>query len=65
MVARTKPNEIYLTRVYDAPAKTVWDASTDPDHLSKWQPPVGFDMEFIRADFRDGGNCFFKMSNQT
>ncbi len=26
-------------------------------------PPVGFDMEFLGAEFREGGSCFFRMSN--
>ena len=31
MSAKSKPNEIKITRVYDAPVKAVWDAWTDPE----------------------------------
>lgn len=42
MAAKNKPNKLYLTRLYDAPVKTVWEAWTDPVHLAKWWGPRGF-----------------------
>ena len=32
---------------------------TNPKHFSKWLAPTGFEMEFIRADIRAGGNSFY------
>lgn len=38
MAARNKPNEIYITRIYDASVKTVWDAWTDPKKVAQCAP---------------------------
>lgn len=55
MPARIKPNEIYLTREYDAPVKTVWDAWTDPEQVAKWWGPRGFTLTTHRKELRPGG----------
>ena len=52
-----------INRSFAAPIDLLFEMWTDPDHLLKWLPPVGFEMEFRRADIREGGNCFFQMSN--
>ena len=36
---------------------------TDPEHFSKWLPPTGFEMEFIKADIRPGGRTFCMMTD--
>lgn len=35
---------------------------TDPKHFSRWLPPSGFEMNFIRADMRPGGSTFYFMT---
>lgn len=52
-----------INRSFAAPIDRVFDMWTDPAHLANWLPPAGFDMTFIRTDFREGGECFFRMSN--
>lgn len=52
-----------INRSFAAPIETVYDMWTKPEHFSKWLPPTGFTMEFIRADLRVGGRSFFKMTN--
>lgn len=52
-----------INRSFAAPIELLFEMWTDPDHLSKWLPPTGVEMEFLRADIREGGNSFFKMSN--
>ena len=52
-----------INRSFSAPVDQVFDMWIDPVHLSNWLPPAGFDMTFLRADFRKGGDCFFRMSN--
>jgi uncharacterized protein YndB with AHSA1/START domain len=52
-----------INRSFEAPPEAVFDLWTDPDHLARWLPPAGFDMRFLRADFRAGGSCLFRMSN--
>lgn len=56
-------NSFVINRSFDAPIEAVFDMWIDADHLARWLPPDGFDMTFLRADFRVGGSCFFRMSN--
>jgi len=56
-----KPNEIYLTRIYDAPVKTVWDAWTDPKQVAHWYGPRGFKLTTHSMDVRTGGSWTFIM----
>ena len=50
-----------INRAFDAPLELMFQMWTDPTHFSQWLPPVGFRMEFIRADIRTGGSSFFCM----
>lgn len=53
-----------INRSFSAPIDQVFEMWTQPDHLSQWLPPVGFEMDILRADVREGGDCFFRMSNR-
>lgn len=59
----TGRNSFVINRSFDAPVQTLFEMWTDPNHFAKWLPPVGFDMEFLRAELREGGRCFFRMYN--
>lgn len=61
MAARNKPNEIYLTRIYDAPAKLVWDAWTDPKKVAQWWGPRGFTITTHSKDLKVGGHWSYTM----
>ncbi len=61
MAARNKPNEIYITRVYDAPVKMVWDAWTDPKQVAQWWGPRGFTLTTHHKDVRTGGSWNYIM----
>jgi uncharacterized protein YndB with AHSA1/START domain len=61
MAAQSKPNELYLTRVYDAPLKLVWDAWTDPEKAAKWWGPRGFTLTTHSKDLRKGGHWNYTM----
>jgi uncharacterized protein YndB with AHSA1/START domain len=61
MSARSKPNEIRITRVYDAPVRMVWDAWTDPDQVGKWWGPRGFTLTTHSKDLRPGGTWNYTM----
>jgi uncharacterized protein YndB with AHSA1/START domain len=54
-----------INRSFEAPLATMFKVWTDPKHFSKWLPPTGFDMEFIRADIRPGGSSFYCMFNNS
>lgn len=61
MVARSKPNEISITRVYDAPLKMVWEAWTDPAQVAQWWGPRGFTLTTHGKDLRPGGFWHYTM----
>ena len=61
MVANRKPNELYLTRVFDAPVRLVWDAWTDPDQVGEWWGPRGFTITTHSRDLRPGGKWIYTM----
>lgn len=61
MVAEAKPNEIKITRVYDAPIEVVWDAWTDPEQVAKWWGPRGFTLTTHSKDLRPGGHWHYTM----
>ncbi len=56
--------ELFLiNRSFKAPIDKVYDLWTKPEHIKRWLPPTGFEMEYLREEVRPGGNCFFKMFN--
>ncbi len=61
MSAKNKPNEIYITRIYDAPVKMVWEAWTDPEQVGKWWGPRGFTITTHSKDTRTGGHWSYTM----
>lgn len=61
MAAKSKPNEIQITRIYDAPVKMVWDAWVDPVQVAKWWGPRGFSITTTQKDVRPGGSWTYVM----
>lgn len=61
MTASNSSNEIKITRVYDAPVKTVWDAWADPEQVGKWWGPRGFTLTTYHKDMRTGGSWRYTM----
>ena len=54
-----------INRSFDAPLELMFEMWTNPEHFSKWLPPTGFDMKFLRSDIRPGGSNFYMMTNHT
>jgi uncharacterized protein YndB with AHSA1/START domain len=46
---------IIMTRVYDAPRARVWEAMTEPRHVSRWWGGPGFTNPVCETDLRPGG----------
>ena len=61
MALKSKPNELAITRVYDAPVKAVWDAWTDPQQAAQWWGPRGFTITTHHKDLRPGGTWDYTM----
>jgi uncharacterized protein YndB with AHSA1/START domain len=59
----TGKDEFVINRSFDAPIETVFAIWTSPEHLSQWLAPTGFQMRFIKADIKPGGNTLFLMSD--
>ena len=61
MVEKNNPNEIRITRIYDAPVEAVWEAWTDPDQVAQWWGPRGFTITTHSKDLRPGGSWVYTM----
>lgn len=61
MAAKNKPNELYITRIYDAPVKMVWDAWVDPKQVAQWWGPRGFTLTSKNKDVKPGGKWVYTM----
>jgi len=46
---------IIMRRTYDAPRAKVWEASTEPRHVSRWWGGPGFSNPVCEMDVRPGG----------
>ena len=61
MVAKSKSpkkpaaQEVFFTRILDAPRELVWKAWTDPKHVAQWWGPNGFTNPVCELDVRPGG----------
>jgi len=61
MEAYVEEQEIVVKRVLRAPREIVFEAFTDPEHLSVWWGPTGFSTTTSRYDARPGGQWEYVM----
>lgn len=54
--------ELVITRVFEAPARLLFEAYTKPEHIKKWFGPKGWPVTFCEMDFRVGGHFRFAMT---
>jgi uncharacterized protein YndB with AHSA1/START domain len=59
--ASTADREIVITRVVDAPRDLVFQAWTEPQHVTHWYGPTGFTITIQEMDVRPGGVWLFIM----
>ncbi|MGB3525415.1 MAG: SRPBCC domain-containing protein [Flavobacteriales bacterium] len=57
----TAQRTLVIERMFDAPAKLVFNAWTRPEHLVHWFGPSGFTLPTCEQDFRIGGKYKFCM----
>jgi len=55
MESNTKDRELLITRTLNAPAELVWEAFTNPEHVTNWWGPNGFTNTIYTMDLRPGG----------
>jgi uncharacterized protein YndB with AHSA1/START domain len=61
MTLKIKPNELHITRIYNAQVKQVWDAWVDPKQVAQWWGPRGFTITTVRKDVKKGGGWLYTM----
>jgi len=54
--------EVVITRVFDAPARLLFEAYSKPEHIMKWFGPKGWPVTLCEMDFRKGGRFRFAMT---
>ncbi len=52
---------ITIKRTFDAPIDLVWEAWTQPGHISQWWSPKGVKTKVMEHDFRVGGKWKYCM----
>jgi uncharacterized protein YndB with AHSA1/START domain len=50
-----RDDELFITRVFDAPAALVFRLWEDPEHRARWWGPKGYACTHMKQDFRPGG----------
>lgn len=51
-----------LEKMLNAPRELVWEAWTQPEHISNWWGPDGMETEVLEMDFRTGGRWKYIMT---
>ncbi len=64
-VERKSDRELVITRTFNAPARTVFEAWTRPELLQRWWTPKSFGITFVSCelDARTGGTYRFVFSH--
>lgn len=57
--------ELTISRVYDAPARLLFQAWSEAEHISRWFGPVGWPITLCEMDFRVGGRWRFAMTGES
>ncbi|WP_394770435.1 SRPBCC domain-containing protein [Lacisediminihabitans sp.] len=58
--------DVYITRAFAAPRRTVWKFWTSPEHLASWFGPDGFHvpLETVTVELREGGRWDLAMVDE-
>lgn len=52
---------VTIKKVLKAPLKLVWEAWTQPEHITQWWGPKGMNTKVIEHDFKEGGKWKYSM----
>lgn len=58
----TIDRELVITRDFDVPARFLFQAYSQPEHLIRWFGPKGWPLTLCEVDFRVGGRFRFAMT---
>ena len=62
MTVDTRDRELTVVRVFDAPARLLFKAHAEREHIMKWFGPVGYPVTMCELDFRVGGKWRMSMT---
>jgi uncharacterized protein YndB with AHSA1/START domain len=65
MTDDTSDRVAIITRVFDAPARLLFDAYRKCEHIKRWFGPVGWPVTLCEIDFRVGGRYRFAMTGDS
>lgn len=60
----THTPEFSITRLFNAPRKTVWRAWTEDPELAQWLRPFGVSTDSVSFDVRAGGTYRYTMTSE-
>jgi uncharacterized protein YndB with AHSA1/START domain len=58
----TADREVVIVRVFDIPARFLFEAYSKAEHLKRWFGPKGWPLTLCEVDFRPGGRYRFAMT---
>lgn len=59
----THNDVFFINRSFETDINTMFEMWTKPEHFSKWLPPTGMTMQFLKADIKVGSEAFYKMTD--
>lgn len=60
-MSAANPNEVVITRTFDAPRQMVWDAWTKEENLREWFGPAGSRITYAKMELKAGGMFHYAM----
>jgi uncharacterized protein YndB with AHSA1/START domain len=54
--------EVVVTRVFEVPARFLFEAWSKPEHMRKWYGPKGWPLTLCEMDFRKSGRIRLQMT---
>lgn len=61
----TEARTLTIVRVFEAPARLLFKAHAEREHIMQWFGPVGWPVTFCEMDFRVGGQWRMAMTGST
>ncbi|MBC7712220.1 MAG: SRPBCC domain-containing protein [Rhizobacter sp.] len=59
----TGKDKFFINRSFNTSIDVMFDMWTNPEHFTKWLPPSGMTMKFLKADIKTGGTTLFLMTD--
>lgn len=58
----TGKERFIINRSFAVPREKMFEMWTKPEHFTRWLPPTGAEMSFLRANIKPGGDGFYVMT---